>query len=54
MKLKRIKDSEVVVDGNEYARLVRFEHDFFAMQYAIYDGCKPLFTAVTDLPMKVG
>lgn len=49
MKLKRIKDNEVVVDGNEYARLVRFEHDFFAMQYAIYDGNKHMFTAVTDL-----
>ncbi len=49
MKLKRIKDSEVVVDRKEYARLVRFEHDFFAMQYAIYDGGKPMFTAVTDL-----
>ena len=49
MKLKRIKDSEVVVDGKEYARLVRFEHDFFAMQYAVYDGRKPMFTAVTDL-----
>lgn len=49
MKLKRIKDSEVVVDGKEYARLVRFEHDFFAMQYDVYDGKKPMFTAVTDL-----
>ena len=49
MKLKRIKDNDVVVDGNEYARLVRFEHDFFAMQYDIYDGNKPMFTAVTDL-----
>ena len=49
MKIKRIKDSEVVVDGKEYARLVRFEHDFFAMQYAIYDGKKTMFTAVTDL-----
>ena len=49
MKLKRIKDSEVVVDGKEYARLVRFDRDFFAMQYAIYDGNKPMFTAVTDL-----
>ena len=48
MKLKRIKDNEVVVDGKEYARLVRFEHDFFAMQYAIYYGHKPMFTAVTD------
>ena len=33
MKLKRIKDSEVVVDEKEYARLVRFEHDFFEMQW---------------------
>ena len=49
MKLKRIWDSDVFVDGKEYARLVRFEHDFFAMQYAIYDGGKPMFTAVTDL-----
>ena len=49
MKLKRIKENEVVVDGNEYARLVRFEHDFFAMQYDIYDGVKHMFTAVTDL-----
>lgn len=49
MKLKRIKDSEVVVDGKEYEKLVRFERDFFAMQYDIYDGGKPLFTAVTDL-----
>ena len=49
MKLKRIKDNEVVVDGKEYARLVRFERDFFAMQYDIYDGGKPMFTAVTDL-----
>ena len=49
MKLKRIKDSDVVVDGKEYARLVRFEQDFFAMQYAIYDGHKPMFNAVTDL-----
>ena len=49
MKLKRIKENEVVVDGKEYARLLRFEHDFFAMQYDIYDGAKPMFTAVTDL-----
>ena len=49
MKLKRIKDSEVVVDRKEYARLLRFEHDFVAMQYAIYDGNKPMFNAVTDL-----
>ena len=49
MKLKRIKDNEVVVDGNEYAKLVRFEHDFFEMQYSIYDGGKPMFTAATDL-----
>ena len=54
MKLKRIKDNEVVVDGKEYAKLVRFEHDFFEMQYAIYDGNKPMFTAVTDLDCSNG
>lgn len=46
MKLKIIKDSEVVVDCKEYAKLVRFERNFFAMQYAIYDGNKPMFTAI--------
>ena len=49
MKIKRIKDSEVVVDRKEYDKLVRFKHDFFDMQYAIYDGKKTMFTAVTDL-----
>ena len=49
MKLKRIKDNEVVVDGKEYARLLRFEHDFFEMQYAIHDCHKLMFTAATDL-----
>ena len=49
MKLKIIKDNEVVVDGKEYAMLVRFQQDFFAMQHAIYDGKKTMFITVTDL-----
>ena len=49
MKLKIIKDSDVVVDGKEYTKLVRFEHDFFAMQYAIYEGNNPMFIAVPEL-----
>ena len=48
MKLKRIKGNEVVVDRKEYARLVRFEHDLFAMQYAINDGNNPMFAPVYD------
>ena len=46
MKLKRIKDNEVVVDGNEYERLVRFNHDFWAMQGALYSGYNPHFYSV--------
>lgn len=46
MKIKRIKDSEVVVDRKEYDKLVRFNHDFWAMQGALYDGYNPHFYSV--------
>lgn len=46
MKLKRIKDSEVVVDCKEYAKLVRFNHDFWSMQGALYSGYNPHFYSV--------
>lgn len=49
MKIKIIKDNEIVVDGKEYAKLVNFEHDFLAMQYAIYDGNNPMFIAMPEL-----
>ena len=48
MKIKRIKDNEVVVDGKEYARLVRFENDFFAMQQRIFYGEQPHFVTYYD------
>lgn len=46
MKLKRIKDNEVVVDGKQYAKFVRFNHDFWEMQGALYDGYNPYFYSV--------
>ena len=46
MKLKRIKDTEVVVDGKEYDKLVRFNYDFWAMQGALYGGYNPHFYSV--------
>lgn len=46
MKLKRIKDSEVVVDCKEYAKLVRFNRDFWEMQGALYSGYNPHFYSV--------
>ena len=46
MKLKRIKDNEVVVDGKEYARLLRFNNDFWEMQDALYSGYNPYFYSV--------
>ena len=46
MKLKRIKDNEVVVDGKQYAKFVRFNHDFWAMQGALYSGYNPHFYSV--------
>ena len=46
MKLKRIKDSDVVVDGKEYAKLVRFNHDFWTMQGALHEGYNPHFYSV--------
>ena len=49
MKLKRIKDNEVVVDGKEYTKLVSFEHDFCEIQYDIYNGNNPMFIAVPEL-----
>ena len=48
MKIKIIKDSDVVVDGKEYARLVRFENDFFAMQQRIFYGEQPHFVTYYD------
>lgn len=46
MKIKRIKDSEVVVDRKEYDKLVRFNYDFWAMQGALYSGYNPHFYSV--------
>ena len=46
MKIKRIKDSEVVVDRKEYDKLVRFNYDFCAMQGALYSGYNPHFYSV--------
>ena len=46
MKIKRIKDNEVVVDGKEYDKLVRFNHDFWAAQGALYSGYNPHFYSV--------
>ena len=46
MKIKRIKNNEVVVDVKEYARLVRFNHDFWIMQGVIHDGYNPHFYSV--------
>ena len=48
MKLKRIKDSEVVVDRKEYDKLVRFNHYFWAMQDALHEGYNPYFYSVHD------
>lgn len=48
MKLKRIKDSEVVVDCKEYAKLVRFNHDFWSMQGALHCGYKPYYFSSYD------
>ena len=46
MKIKRIKDNEVVVDGKQYAKLLRFNHDFWEMQGALYSGYNPHFYSV--------
>lgn len=44
MKLKIIKDNEVVVDVNEYTKLICFENAFKSMQRKILDGELPSFT----------
>ena len=44
MKLKIIKDNEVVVDVNEYTKLICFENAFKSMQRKILDGKLPRFT----------
>lgn len=44
MKIKRIKDSEVVVDCEEYTKLLCFENAFKSMQRRILDGKIPYFT----------
>lgn len=44
MKLKIIKDNEVVVDVNEYTKLLCFENAFKSMQRKILDGELPRFT----------
>ena len=44
MKLKIIKDNEVVVDVNEYTKLICFENAFKSMQRKILDGELPHFT----------
>lgn len=44
MKLKIIKDNEVVVDVNEYTKLICFENAFKSMQRKILDGELPRFT----------
>lgn len=49
MKIKIIKDNEVIVNGKEYAKLVSFEHDFCAIQYDIYNGNNPMFIALPEL-----
>ena len=41
-------EGDVVVDGKEYARLVRFENDFFAMQQRIFYGEQPHFVTYYD------
>ena len=48
MRIKRIKDNEVVVDGKEYAKLVRFNHDFWAMQGELDSGYNPHFYSVRN------
>ena len=44
MKLKIIKDNEVVVDVKEYTKLLCFENAFKSMQRKILDGKLPRFT----------
>ena len=44
MKLKIIKDNEVVVDVKEYTKLLCFENMFKSMQRKILDGKLPRFT----------
>ena len=44
MKLKIIKDNEVVVDVKEYTKLLCFENSFKSMQRKILDGKLPRFT----------
>ena len=46
MKLKIIKDNEVVVDVKEYTKLLCFENDFKSMQRKILDGELPRFTTL--------
>lgn len=46
MKLKIIKDNEVVVDVNEYTKLICFENTFKSMQRKILDGELPRFTTL--------
>ena len=46
MKLKIIKDNEVVVDVNEYTKLICFENAFKSMQRKILDGELPRFTTL--------
>ena len=44
MKIKRIKDNEVVIDGKEHAKLLCYENAFKPMQRRILDGKLPRFT----------
>ena len=46
MKLRIIKDNEVVVDVNEYTKLLCFENAFKSMQRKILDGELPRFTTL--------
>lgn len=46
MKLKIIKDNEVVVDVKEYTKLLCFENAFKSMQRKILDGELPRFTTL--------
>lgn len=48
MKLKIIKDNEVVVDVKEYTKLLCFENTFKSMQRKILDGKLPRFTTWED------
>ena len=46
MKLKLIKDNEIVVDKYDYARLVRNDSEFREFQERVFTGRKPMFCYV--------